>query len=335
MCRICRPRWPIRGLKAAISLEMSASSKENGGNLSSQFALFPRLAMRSSDLAVRVCGLLLPLFVISAVQAGDELLIQTANGRLLKGAMDERTDADTLWVRRTEGNIILTSSVKWSEIESAELAGQSITTEKLAEQRDELATATPVTFLTESDQPAAKSTSTGAAYIHRKPSIANIEIEAALANLDRTVESDGLLVAIAALDQFRNAHAVRGSLSARLVVERLDYHTGEVSFEEFGRWTKSISEHDFHEGIAEFSLRFRRYSPEFDWELCTAALLNVRLSVHGQGNFEASVPIAIHEYNPIRDEMRNWRGSRFFRNELTRNTLHDGPIILHKGYSAP
>jgi hypothetical protein len=285
--------------------------------------------------AVRLCGLLFSLFAASAVHAENELLIQTANGRLLKGAMDIRTDGESLWIRRTEGNIILTSSVKWSEIESAELAGQSISVTELAERSDKLATAAPATFLSEFERPVAQSTPMTLARYHREISITNIEIEATLVNLDRTVESDGLLVAIAALDQFRNAHAVRGSLSARLVVERLDFHTGEVSFEEFGRWTKSVSERDFHEGIAEFPFRFRRYSPEFDWELCTAALLNVRLSVHGQGNFEASIPIAIHEYNPIRDEMRNWRGSRFFRDELTRNTLHDGPITLHKGYLAP
>lgn len=289
--------------------------------------------MRS--LAVRFCGLAFTIFAASAVHAEDNLRVQTVNGRLLHGTMDVRTDDGMLWIRRTEGNIILTTSVKWSEIESAELAGEAITAEKLAEQRKELATAAPVTFLTEFEQPVVQSTPKPAIHFQSKASITNIEIEATLANLDRTVESDGLLVALAALDEFRQAHAVRGSLSARLVVERLDNHTGAVSFEEFGRWTRQVSAHDFHEGVAEFPLRFRRYSPEFDWELCTAALLNVRLSVHGQGNFEASIPIAIHEFNPIRDEMRNWRGSRFFRDELTRNTLHDGPIILHQGYSAP
>jgi hypothetical protein len=291
--------------------------------------------MRLFDPAVRLGGLLLSLLAVSVTHAENELRIQTTNGRFLHGEMDVRTDAETLWVRRSEGNIILTSSVEWSEIESAELAGQSITAGELAEQRDDLASAAPAMFLTEFELQATQSETKAALSFHRQPSITNIEIEATLANLDRTVESDGLLVAIAALDEFRQAHAVRGSLTARLVVERLNYHTGEVSFEEFGRWTKSVSARDFHEGSAEFSLRFRRYSPEFDWELCTAALLNVRLGVHGEGNFEASIPIAIQEFNPIRDEMRNWRGSRFFRDELTRNTLHDGPRILYRGYSPP
>jgi hypothetical protein len=289
--------------------------------------------MRS--FAARLFSLLLTMLAASAVQAEGELRIQTANGRLLHGAMDIRTDDETLWVRRTEGNIILISSVKWSEIESAELAGEAITAEKIAEQRDELATAAPVKFLSDSEMPTGQEEIQQASNFQRRLRITNIEIEAALANLDRTVESDGLLVAIAALDEFRRSHAVRGSLTARLVVERLNYRTGEVSFEEFSRWTQKVSMKDFQEGVAEFPLRFQRYSPEFDWELCTAALLNVRLSVHGQGNFEASIPIAIHEYNPIRDEMRNWRGSRFFRDELTRSTRHQWPMDLHQGFESP
>jgi hypothetical protein len=291
--------------------------------------------MRLFGPAVRLCGLLFSLLAVSVTHAENELRIHTTSGRFLHGVMDVRTDAETLWVRRSEGSIILTSSVQWSEVETAELAGHSITAAKLADQRDDLTSAAPASFLTEFELQAGESDAKTAQPFHRRPSITNIEIEATLANLDRNVESDGLLVAIAALDGFRKAHAVRGSLTARLVVERLDFHTGEVSFEEFGRWTRPVSQRDFQEGLAEFPLRFRRYSPEFDWGLCTAALLNVRLSIHGEGNFEASIPIAIHEFNPIRDEMRNWRGSRFFRDELTRNTLHDGPRILHRGYSAP
>lgn len=309
---------------------MASQAKENGGYPSSRFALLSRFAMRSL-----VVSLLLTLLAASAVYAEGELLVQTSNGRLLHGAMDIRTDADTLWIRRTEGNIILTSSVKWSEVESAELAGEAITSEKLAEERDELATAAPATFLSNFELPTGQGEIQEASNFHRRLRITNIEVEATLVNLDRTVESDGLLVAISALDEFRQAHAVRGSLTARLVVEWLDYRTGEVSFEEFGRWCQKVSTKDFHENAAEFPLRFQRYSPEFDWELCTAALLNVRFSIHGQGNFEASIPIAIHEYNPIRDEMRNWRGSRFFRDELTRSTRHQWPMDLHSGFESP
>jgi hypothetical protein len=311
---------------------MAARPKENEGIPSSRFTLLPRSAMRS--FAVRFCGLLLTLLAASAVHAEGELRIQTANGRLLVGRMDDRTDDATLWIRRTEGNIILTSSVKWSEVESAELDGESISSEKLAEQREKLSTAAPKRFLSDFE-PLNIDESEPASGFQRRPRIVNIEIEATLANLDRTVESDGLLVAITALDEFRQSHAVRGSLTARLVVERLNYRTGEVSFDEFSRWSQKVSMKDFQEGVAEFPLRFQRYSPEFDWELCTAALLNVRLSVHSQGNFEASIPIAIHEYNPIRDEMRNWRGSRFFRDELTGSTRHQWPMDLHQGFESP
>ena len=165
--------------------------------------------------------------------------------------------------------------------------------------------------------------------------VVSIEVDAGIANLDRTVEADGLVLVVSALDSVGNYVDVRGSLSARLIVERLNQHTGEVTFEEFGRWSHAVSRTDFYEGVAEIPLRFRRLSPEFDWELCTAALLNVRLSVHGEGNFEASVPVAIHQFNPIRDEFRNQQGSRFFRDELSHRARHDGTRNFHRGYSSP
>lgn len=261
--------------------------------------------------------------------------IETHDGRTLTGEVDERTDGKTLWLRRTEGNVILATSVDWARIANAEIDGESIEVAILQSERERLATAAPASFLTEFELLEPLSPVPRLDSWHRQHRVTNIEVDAALINLDRTVEADGLLLALAVFDDQGQAVHVRGTLAARLIVERLDQHTGAVSFEEFQRWSASVLPLEFHEGIAELPLRFRRESPEFRWDLCIAALLNVRLGVPGQGNYEASVPVAIQEFNPIRDEMRNQQGSRFFRNELTRNTLQDGPKQLHRGYSAP
>ena len=124
---------------------------------------------------------------------------------------------------------------------------------------------------------------------------------------------------LAALDRFGHSVPVDGVMTARLIVERIDQHSGRVTFEEFQRWSANVSAEDFVDGECAVALNFRRPGPQHDWQLCTAALLHIRLSAHGHGSYEISVPVAIRQFNPIRDELRNWHGRRFFRNETAVN----------------
>jgi hypothetical protein len=283
----------------------------------------------------RISPLVTLLFAVMlhSARAESEVTISLENGRTLTGEVDSRSDSEALWLRRTEGNVILTSAIAWDRVVSAEENGKPIASQKLLQVLRASATAEPADFLTEFEPNAIPLPLRGAS-LAIPPRVVSLEIDAGLVNLDRTVEPDGLTLVLAAIDAMGQSVPVRGSLSARLIVERLNFHTGEVSFEEFQRWTSPVSPANFYEGVAEMPLRFRRASPEFDWELCTAALVNVRLSVYGEGNFEASIPVQIQQYNPIRDELRNQQGERFFRNELTHNTRQDGPRNLHRGYSS-
>ncbi len=315
---------------------MAGCPKENGGS----FRFFPPLLTQVSEamgalLKYSRFSLCLLLGMLGAtVQAQSVVTVVTGDGRTLTGEVDDRSDQQTLWIRRSEHNIVLTTAVAWSEITSAALNDQNIEVSDLSNKSQKIATSGPATFLTEYEQ-VDRSRNHAVSYnIAQRAEIMSVEIDAGLVNLDRTVEPDGLALVLSAIDSHGNYVPVRGTLNARLIVQRIDQHTGVVSFEEFQRWSSAVSPADFYEGIAELPLRFRRASPEFDWELCTAALLHVRLGVFGEGNFEASVPVAIHQFNPLRDEMRNQQGSRFFRDELTHNTRHDGPRSLHRGYSA-
>jgi hypothetical protein len=275
------------------------------------------------------------LSLLSARADGQLVRVETLDGRTLQGEVDERSDGNSLWIRRTEGQVILVVNVAWDAVSSVEIDGEQVEVAQFESDYQRLATAAPATFLTEFE-PLQLSITPQPLVAERRPGrITSIEVAARIANLDRTVESDGLLVDLAVFDDHGFAVPVRGSLSARLIVERLDQHTGAVSFEEFQRWSAPVSFADFDEGVATLPLRYQRLSPEFRWDLCTAALLNVRLGVAGQGNFEASVPVAIQEFNPFRDALRNQQGSRFFRDELTGNTRHSGPMRLYQGSSPP
>lgn len=275
------------------------------------------------------------LSILTARAESQLVEVETLDGRTLKGEVDERSDANNLWIRHTEGNVILAANVSWDAVSSVEIEGVPIEVAKFENDYQHMVTAGSATFLTEFEPYSFASAPRPILGWRQQSRITTIEVAATMANLDRTVESDGLLVSLAAFDDHGIAVPVRGSFSARLIVERLNQRTGEVRFEEFQRWTAPVLQEDFFDGVATLPLRYRRISPEFRWDLCTAALLNVRLGVAGQGNFEASVPVVIQELNPFRDELRNQEGARFFQDELTGNTRHSGGQQLHRGYAPP
>jgi hypothetical protein len=149
--------------------------------------------------------------------------------------------------------------------------------------------------------------------------VTSLEIEALLVNLDRDVEPDGYELAIAAVSESGESIPVKGDLYVRLMVERIVHHTGRIRFEDIQQWSLPVSPHDFDEnGVAAYVLPWRNLEPEFDVELCNAANLNARLGVVGDGNFAATVPVPLREFNPYRDQLQLLQKSRFFSNELSR-----------------
>jgi hypothetical protein len=152
--------------------------------------------------------------------------------------------------------------------------------------------------------------------------ITSVEVDAVLVNRDRDVEPDGLEIVVAAVDLYGNSVPVRGDIYARLWGERMWPNGSHDRFETLQRWNQPVALHDFRDGVARYYLPFRTVRPEFDVALHPDALLNVRLGVPGAGNFEASVPVHIRHFNPIRDRLQLREGSRFFRNELSEEVRH-------------
>jgi hypothetical protein len=264
----------------------------------------------------------------SQVAVAAEVSLRTTDNRTLRGEVDARTDQHQLWIRRQTEQIVLATPVGWTSIASAQLDGVPIDVAELARMANQLASPAPTAFLAQQtlappeslevlpppsvDYPAAPSHSRTA------PSrVASVEIEAWLVNFDRDVEPDGLEVAVAAVDTHGRHVAVRGDLTARLIVERNDFRTGRARVDDVQRWSQPIAAGDFVDGVAFYRLPFRTVRPEWDLELRSQGLLHVRLGVTGQGNYEASVPVSIRHFNPVRDQLQHLEGSRFARDELT------------------
>ena len=273
---------------------------------------------------VLICGGSLPTAQAADEMASSQVAIRTIDQRHLTGVIDARTNARHLWIRHESSNTVLSVPVAWTSIASATLDGASVEVAGLAEVAKRQATVggvdffakpAPIAATNQSPPPDANYHGVAPPALH-DPQIVNIEIDACLVNLDRDVEPDGVEVAVAALNRYGETRPVRGSFVARLTVERGDFHTGRIQYETAQRWSQAVSRRDFHNGVAVYRLRFRTVRPEQDLELSSLGLLNVRFSVAGQGNFEASTPLSIRPLNPFRDWLQLQRGTRFLRDEL-------------------
>lgn len=285
-----------------------------------------------------VFALCTALLATSTLQASVN--VQTNDGRTLKGEIDSRTDSDHLWLRRKENQIVLTTSIRWSTIVSAAIDGQAIQPSALHQRAQEMATPDTKILLANylvAEPPIVNNSSCPSCPGGRCSDVASIEIQAFLVNRDRDVPPDGLELRVVAIDLHGVPVPVKGSLYARLWGERDSSEGSLIRFEDLQRWSKPVSQQDFVEGVASYFLPFRTVHPARDLGLRPEALVNVRLGVFGQGNFEASVPIAIRYFNPVRDRHQYFEGSRYLRDELTEATHHGRarPVVFDQTTWSP
>lgn len=289
--------------------------------------------------SLKILSVCLALFVGAELSyALAEVTIQTRDGRVISGEVDAETDGKLLWIRQEKEQIQLTTSVRWNEIVAAFAGEAELPVDQLAEILGAQATeAAPLRFVHQVSyqQPAVcencgPQPQAGIGRLTPRSRVRSLDIEAYLVNMDRDVEPDGLELVVAAVDERGLPVPVSGSLSARLWGERIQPHGSLVRYEDLQRWSQRVRTEDFDaDGLASYRLRFRTINPELDRGLHSDALINVRLSVSGQGNFEASVPVQIRAFNPVRDRLQLTRGGRFLPDELTQRTRRQLPHRTH------
>ena len=65
-------------------------------------------------------------------------------------------------------------------------------------------------------------------------------------------------------------------------------------------------------------LPYQSVHPEFDREINPFGLVHVRMAIAGHGVFEASsAMVRLRPYSSVRDHQQQWRGRRFFHQEMT------------------
>jgi hypothetical protein len=164
-----------------------------------------------------VVGILSALSPAAPAQAADSLTVQVAGGRTYTGFVDSKTDDRQLWLRRELGTGMLRRPISWADrrrvaMADVELGGfPAWLTSRLA-------------VIVLPDAPAAPSP----AAAHRP--IASLAIDAAVANWDGDVESDGLVVELSVADADGSPTAAAGTLEVELFAPRIrKYHEAPQS----------------------------------------------------------------------------------------------------------
>jgi len=253
------------------------------------------------------------------------------SGRTVRGQIDDRTDSETLWLRRMQPGVILRSGHDWIEISSVTLGGRTYPASAFRQIAGDHASGLSRERMhrfwlgpSETGE-VVESLETFPESVPRPASheIASLWISARLANWDRDPEADGLIVTVVPRDTSGRLIPVPGRLRLTLVGQAVHYGPHDdlrprALWPELGCWDRTIRDSDFTSQGAEYRLEFRSRHPEFDFRIAADGLLTATLGVPGQGTFQASdAYVDLRPASRFRDALQQRTGQRFVRQERT------------------
>ncbi len=260
------------------------------------------------------------------------ITVDLASGRTFTAEVDPRTDESELWLRSRRGGATILRPVRWDRVVRARVGREVVSGEQLRGIVATVRRAMPVDELPDSNlvitsddiqarSQAGQSPSGMPAVGPRDtdlPRIRSLAIEVNVANWDADVEVDGLLVRVVPLDGRGAVVPTRGTLEIDLTAQRTGVVRRPWPFVRAGRWTRQVRRADFDSSGVVYRLPFQSSHPEFDLDLASYGAVHARLSVPGQGTFEATRgTIRIRPADLMRDQLQQTAGRRFFPHERT------------------
>jgi hypothetical protein len=286
-----------------------------------------RQTPKSLVMSVASLGMLLVLSLMSIADA-DEVTVYLKSGRRFTANISDRTNDDVLWLRFGTSSTVLLRPVNWSQVDRATYQNEAISVSDLRTLADEIKSASDI--VVSEDNRGSFVFAHGQTDADRAREIfgftepmATVSFHPQIANWDKDVEPDGLVIDIQPLDLNGNIVPVGGTLAVDLVASRRRLfnevpHGRGGKFEQLGRWVRQITPQDITAGGARLRLPFQANDPAFDTDWAAHALVHVRFAVPGHGVFEDSVdPVRVRRWSPIRDELERKEDRRFFPIERT------------------
>lgn len=294
---------------------------------------------------LRKIGLLTSIlffFGFRAAGAADTVTVHLESGRTFTGKVDAQSN-DRVLVLRFEGMATtLWRTIDWHRVAGAVIDGRDVTpdefrrlTDQIKTTRDDANTAAAAESQPAAQRPvppegqpqtveqvsidAAPTTAPAALAAGRVRSLA---LDAFVANWNKNVPVDGLVVRIFPQDVEGQLVPVDGTLQVDLIGVRGNAgdprYSGvrPKSFPRLGHWTQRVEPEHVGPAGAVYVLPFQAIDPQFNWSVNPHALVHARLVVPGEGAFETSDGfVRIRPYSPVRDRLQQAQGKRFFPDE--------------------
>ena len=275
--------------------------------------------------------------------AEGQVRVLLASGRHFTAEMDRRTDASTLWLRWSEGTGVILRPIDWDRVVEMRIAGETfsghVARQAVIFVRQEFPLAVnpprptpPPPGLAASAVGDARNATSGATRPdsdrgmgrpavggNRESSrrVRTLSVDACLGKWGPTVDADGLVVEISPLDEQGEIVPVQGTVEVELIAQGPGM-MGSGEFATPGHWVQSVWPGDFSYRGARCRLPFQAVQPEFDLRWASKGIVHVRLSVPGEGVFEASAAMTrIRPFSEVRDNYQETTGQRFLPNERT------------------
>ncbi len=282
--------------------------------------LLPRLA------AITVLFLAMTCSLTSANE--DLLTVKLSSGRQFSGAVDNRTDAKSLWLRYGTDGITVLRPIDWKRVVSANHQNQDVPLDQLRQLAFQIKTEEqPAPPLNAAPKPVATNSMLTQSERARRalgaaPRIRSVQFDAFLANWDADVEADGLVVDVLPLSGSGRLTAINGTVQIELFAlqkrrfQDIPRGRGTVSTR-IGSWSRRFSADQVGASGLRFKLPFQAIHPEFNGRVGTHGLVHVRLVAPGHGVFEHSQDaIRIRTFAPLRDHLERNGRDRFLPSEM-------------------
>lgn len=240
----------------------------------------------------------------------------TTDGRAYTGAIDARTTSKTLWLRQTRGGISLSHGLDWKRIAGLRVGGKTLSGPAARQAALKLKARRVVGYL---DLPRGRTTAIpdGSVPGRRLPRPRSLEIDARPMNWDADVETDGLEVRIAPRDAQGRLLQLDGTVRVQLLGQRLGRRRGTKQTGVLTEWSGRLRAGQFGPQGAVLRFPYRAVHPEFQLDIASDAIVQVRLQTRRSGPLYASAPVLLRSFNPLRDRLQLKSGTRFFPAERT------------------
>jgi hypothetical protein len=329
--------YSVRDLKCAVPPPENVPSRDAHGVLEIPDATIGSLVTHRTWISLGFA--LVTLLAGPPARSADSVAVEVRSGRTFAGDLDPQSDAQHLWLRTERGSAAVLRPIDWDWVVRVSIAGQELSGEDLRSLVQAIRRRVPpvgssgvkrLSLVGKGDSPHLCEAPFGpfrqmgtvpfsaADARPALPDVRHLALDAEVGGWTDTVEPDGLILRIRPMDAAGRMIAVPGTLEVDATAQRTAIDPDPQPFFALGRWTEQVQPEDFGPGGAVYRLPFQAVHPEFDLRVAPRAAVHARLSVAGQGTFDATATdVRIRPLSIVRDHLQQTTGERFFPQERT------------------